>query len=73
MVSLLLNNFWIMICGITLLLDAREITVGVYNNFNENQNTVNHIFFSIACTVIYTGVNVWEKSHTYKKPLQFNF
>jgi hypothetical protein len=62
-----------MICGITLLLVAREITVGVYNNFNENQNTVNHIFFSIACTVIYTGVNVWEKSHTYKKPLQFNF
>jgi hypothetical protein len=62
-----------MICGITLLLVAREITVGVYNNFNENQNTVNHIFFSIACTVIYTGVNVWEKSHTYKKPIQFNF
>ena len=30
-----------MMCGITHLLDAREITVGVYNNFNENQNTVN--------------------------------
>ena len=27
----------LMICGITLLLDAREITVGVYNNYNENK------------------------------------
>ena len=73
MVGLLLSNFWLMICGITILLDAREITVGVYNNFSENQNTVNHTFFSISCTVIYTVVNVWEISHTYKKPIQFNF
>ena len=62
-----------MICGITLQLNAREITFGVSNNFNENQNTVNHIFFSISYTVIYTGVNVWAKSHTYKKPVQLNF
>ena len=27
----------LMICGITLLLDVREITVGVYNNYNENK------------------------------------
>jgi uncharacterized membrane protein len=26
----------LMICGITLLLDARDIIVGVYNNYNEN-------------------------------------
>jgi hypothetical protein len=37
MVGLLLNNFFLMVCGITLLLDAREITVGVYDNYNENK------------------------------------
>ena len=73
MVGLLLNNFCLMICGITPLFNAMEITFGVSNNYNENQNAVSHIFFSISYTVIYTGVNVWETSHTYKTPVQFNF
>jgi hypothetical protein len=37
-----------MISGITLLLNARDITLGVSKNYTENQNTVNPILFSIS-------------------------
>jgi hypothetical protein len=33
-----------MICGIALPLTAREITLGISESYNENQNTVNNIF-----------------------------
>jgi hypothetical protein len=33
-----------MICGITLLLDEREITLGISENYIEKKNTVNLTF-----------------------------
>ena len=62
-----------MIGGITPLLNAWETTLGVSNNYIENQITVNHILFSLSSTVIYTGVNVWENHTLTKKPIKYNF
>jgi hypothetical protein len=56
-----------MIWGITHLLNAMEIIIGVSKDYIENQNTV-----SISCSVYHkllynTGVKEWEKSHTNEK------
>jgi len=42
-----------MICGITTLLNARIVSLGVPSNYI----TVNHILFSVPYIGIHTGVN----------------
>jgi hypothetical protein len=54
----------LLISGITLPLNAREITLGISERNIENQFTVNNILFILKC-YIYIGADVRVKSHTY--------
>lgn len=62
----------LMICGISLPLNAREINLGISKKYHENQNTANHILLILKCYIyicLYIGVDVKEKSHTYTEVL----
>ena len=62
-----------MIWGITHLLNAMEIIIGVSKDYIENQNTVN-LSSSVYHKLLYiTGVKEWGKSHTNKKTYIANY
>jgi hypothetical protein len=67
----LVQNIWfvvknfLIICGITLPWNAREIIIGISESYIENQNTINHILLILKCS----GADVKEKSHTYMEVL----
>ena len=41
----------LMICGISLPLNAREINRGISKKYHENQNTANHILLILKCYI----------------------
>ena len=68
----LVQHFWfavknfLMICGIALPLNAREINLGISERYIENQNTINNILLILKCYIyLYIDVDIREKSHTY--------
>jgi hypothetical protein len=40
-----------MFCGIALPLTAREITLGIFESYIENQHTVNNILLILKCSI----------------------
>ena len=59
-----------MICDVVLLfpLNARDITLGISENYIENQNTINNILLILKC-FIYIVEDVREKFFTYTEVL----
>jgi len=44
------ENF-LMICGIALPLNTRDITLGISESYIDNQNTINHILLILKCYI----------------------